>query len=212
MKSLFWKIILLLFALGVGGYALSFLDFRPRSILQTKGDLTQQAWYRVLFYTHVLAGGLALIIGGIQWLTLRRQRIHPSHIWLGKGYLIACGLSGVAAVAISFFATGGWIAASGFFLLGVSWLFTTFSGYRMIRLRQVLLHRRWMIRSFALTMAAVTLRIYLPLMLISGLPFERAYLWISWLCWVPNLLVAEWLILPRLAPLPPVYTSASAEN
>src|SRR5260370_20371385 len=58
-----------------------------------------------------------------------------------------------------------------------------------------------MIRSYALTLAAVTLRIYLPASQIAGIPFPDAYQTISWLCWVPNLVVAEWWILrSRLAP------------
>ena len=51
-----------------------------------------------------------------------------------------------------------------------------------------------MIRSYALTLAAVTLRLYIPAALISGFSFEAAYPAISWLCWVPNLIVAEWII------------------
>lgn len=54
-----------------------------------------------------------------------------------------------------------------------------------------------MIRSYALTLAAVTLRIYLPLSQLAGVPFGDAYQVISWLCWVPNLVVAEWVVLRR---------------
>jgi len=52
-----------------------------------------------------------------------------------------------------------------------------------------------MIRNFALTLAAVTLRIYMPVMLaVLHWPFPRTYITVSWLSWVPNLLVAEWMI------------------
>ena len=52
-----------------------------------------------------------------------------------------------------------------------------------------------MIRNFALTLAAVTLRNYMPLMLLAfGPSFRQSYVTVSWLCWVPNLLVAEWLV------------------
>jgi hypothetical protein len=61
------------------------------------------------------------------------------------------------------------------------------------------LHRRWMIRSYALTLAAVTLRIYLPASMLLGIPFPVAYPAIAWLCWVPNLLVAQWMIGSRPA-------------
>jgi hypothetical protein len=55
-----------------------------------------------------------------------------------------------------------------------------------------------MIRNFSLTFAAVTLRIYVPLSIALGIPFEQAYPAIAWLCWVPNLAVAEWALVPRI--------------
>ena len=48
-----------------------------------------------------------------------------------------------------------------------------------------------MIRSFSLTFAAVTLRLYLPIGIVSGLTFEQIYVATAWISWVPNLLVAE---------------------
>src|SRR5690606_4566607 len=44
---------------------------------------------------------------------------------------------------------------------------------------------------FALTLAAVTLRICLPASMLAGLPYEAAYRAIAWLCWVPNLVAAR---------------------
>lgn len=52
-------------------------------------------------------------------------------------------------------------------------------------------HRAWMIRSFALTFAAVTLRLYLPLAALLSINFIDAYRAISFLAWVPNLAVVE---------------------
>jgi hypothetical protein len=52
-----------------------------------------------------------------------------------------------------------------------------------------------MIRNFALSLAAVTLRNELPLMLFAlHWSFHVSYITVSWLCWVPNLLIAEWMI------------------
>jgi hypothetical protein len=50
-----------------------------------------------------------------------------------------------------------------------------------------------MIRSAALTLAAVTLRLYLPFLAMS-MGFELGYSLVAWLCWVPNILFAEWLL------------------
>jgi len=92
----------------------------------------------------------------------------------------------------------------------VLWLTSTGIAYRHIRARNQPAHRRWMIRSYALTFAAVTLRIYLPLSQVYGIPFEPAYQTIAWMCWVPNLVVAEWIILRQPAPSPIADTARAA--
>jgi Predicted membrane protein (DUF2306) len=65
-----------------------------------------------------------------------------------------------------------------------------------------------MIRSFALTAAAITLRIYLPLLPLTGLSFSTSYRIIAWACWVPNLFVAEWILRYQRSsePEPSTYT------
>jgi hypothetical protein len=73
----------------------------------------------------------------------------------------------------------------------VAWIGTTAYAWRLAVARRFVEHRRWMVRSFALTFAAVTLRLYLPIAPIMGWDFMVAYRAISILCWVPNLIVAE---------------------
>ncbi len=51
------------------------------------------------------------------------------------------------------------------------WLYTGAQAYLSIRRRDVVAHRRWMIRNYALTFAAVTLRLELGLLQVSGLNF-----------------------------------------
>ena len=54
-------------------------------------------------------------------------------------------------------------------------------------------------RNYALTLAAVTLRIELPLLqMAGGMTFDQAYATIAWMCWIPNLVLAEWLFVERL--------------
>ena len=87
-------------------------------------------------------------------------------------------------------------------MLAITWLITTAMAYLRVRQGDIVRHRMWMVRSYALTLAAVTLRIYLPITQIKGIPFESAYPVIAWMCWVPNLLLAEWLVLPIMARRP----------
>jgi hypothetical protein len=54
-----------------------------------------------------------------------------------------------------------------------------------------------MIYSYAACFAAVTLRLWLPLLVIGFGDFIKAYTVVAWLCWVPNILVA-YLIVRKL--------------
>jgi uncharacterized membrane protein len=117
------------------------------------------------------------------------------HRTFGKGYVLAVMVSGTSGLYISIFASGGIVAALGFALLAVAWLYTTIRAYSSIRNRTISKHREWMTRSYALCFAAVTLRVYLPLStFLMGIDFIHAYRAIAWLCWIPNLLLAEIII------------------
>jgi hypothetical protein len=98
----------------------------------------------------------------------------------------------------------GWITVVilGSGVAAISWFGTTIAAYRAVRRRDLISHRRWMLRSCALTFAAVTLRVYLPFSEILGLPFGPSYQVISWLCWVPNLLLVEQFLVPRSHMIP----------
>jgi hypothetical protein len=92
------------------------------------------------------------------------------------------------------FSFGGTISHLGFGLLAVMWIFTGYKAYSSIIHKMIVSHYHWMIVNFALTFAAVTLRIGLGIGFGSGIPFETFYPYLTWICWVPNLLVALMII------------------
>jgi len=143
------------------------------------------------FYVHIGAGTTALLIGPWQFLASLRRRAPGVHRVMGTIYVLACLAGGVAALLIAPGSNGGWVAASGFMTLAVLWLLTTGMAISAILDRRVADHRRWMRRSFALTLAGVTLRLYLPLAFVGAVPFATAYAAIAWICWVPNLWLAD---------------------
>lgn len=202
MKILKW-IVFAFLAISVGLYPIIYLLIKARfGLLLSKSDelLASQLW-NVAFCQHIIFGGIALLTGWSQFSTKLRNKYLNTHRVLGKVYVTVCLLSGGAALYLAFYATGGWIASLGFGGLAVSWLYTTTKAFLSIRQKQINQHHAWMIRSYALTWAAVMLRIYLPLSQIAQIDFIDAYRVIAWLCWVPNLLTAEWIIsrmrLPR---------------
>jgi hypothetical protein len=113
---------------------------------------------------------------------------------MGRAYLgIGVLLGGLSGLYVAAFAFGGLVAKLGFFCLAVLWLYTGLRAFLAIRRNDVTEHRKWIARNFSLTLAAITLRIYLAASMIAGIPFALAYPVIAWLAWVPNLLVAGWV-------------------
>jgi uncharacterized membrane protein YozB (DUF420 family) len=106
-------------------------------------------------------------------------------------YVAAVVVDGLSALVLAPRSQGGMVAHLGFGTLGALWLATTLLAWRAIRARRQAVHRRWMLRSYALTLAAVTLRLYLPVAISAGVPFDDAYRVIAWACWMPNLVVLE---------------------
>jgi uncharacterized membrane protein len=146
---------------------------------------------------HLAGGAVAIIFGAFQVNSRLRAKFLPAHRWLGRAYLVAVVVSGVGGLILARNSDGGLVGHFGFAMLAVCWLFATLNAYRHIRAGDIITHRAWMYRSYALTLAAVTLRIYLPLFQVAGYGFDVAYPLISWIAWVPNLLIVEWFVLTR---------------
>jgi len=144
---------------------------------------------------HVSGGAVALFVGAFQMNAGLRARFLQIHRWLGRVYVVAVLVGGLGGLGMATRSQGGLVTHIGFGLLAVLWLATTAAAYRQIRRGDQANHRRWMLRSYALTFAAVMLRVYLPIALAAGVPFIDAYQAIAWACWVPNLLVVEWWLL-----------------
>jgi hypothetical protein len=107
----------------------------------------------------------------------------------------AAFFSSLAGICMGFFATGGIISILGFVSLGIVWLVTTMMGWFTAKKHDYVAHEDWMIFSFAACFAAVTLRIWLPILICMHQgDFIPAYHLVAWLCWVPNILVAFWIV------------------
>lgn len=155
---------------------------------------------------HVAGAATALLLSPLQLLPSVRRRARLHRV-LGRVYVAGCTLGGVSGLALAWGTSAGPIAVAGFGVLAVLWLFTTTAGWLRAMQGRLAAHRAWMLRSFALTFAAVTLRLYLGALPLLPIAFVDGYRAIAFLCWVPNLLVAELLLrrdaterVPRRAP------------
>lgn len=150
------------------------------------GNLFARPWLAV----HVAGAATALLVVGFQLLpALRRRR--AIHRWLGRIYGTACIVGGLAGLRLAFGTTAGAFAGLGFGILALLWIYATTQGWRLAREGRFDEHRVWMIRSFAMTFAAVTLRLYLPIAPMLGYDFMDGYRLTAWVSWIPNLIVAE---------------------
>jgi len=185
--------LLYFLALGVAAYAIFSYGFLPLGTLVHPDIKASFLAHPYGIYIHAFASVIALAIGPFQFSANRRKNHLDFHRWLGRIYLIIGVLvGGLAGLYMSQYAFGGLIAKLGFATLAILWIYTGLRAYLAIRQGHIEEHRKWMVRNFSLTFAAVTLRLYLPVSTAMGVEFAVAYPFITWLCWVPNLMFAEW--------------------
>lgn len=186
--------VFFLLGLALAGNALSYFNFDPHySFLRLKQSAIATGWYLPAYYSHVLVGGLILVAGFVQlspsfgrrWMSLHR----------GLGYLYVMGIlffSAPGGLIMSFFIGRGPIVQASFVVQASLWFWFTAMAFDRIRKGDVPAHRQWMWRSFSLTLAAITLRIYIYICsFFVDLSTPLAYGVLSWASWLPNLLIVE---------------------
>lgn len=195
MKKALWILFGLLATL-VGLYPIIYFLFdRTFGLLGTKtAELLSDTLWNITFYGHITLGGLALLIGWLQFSRKLRTKNIGLHRSIGKIYVVAVLISGLCSLYIAIHATGGLISVTGFFSLGMIWLTTTLLAFNAIKKGNVQLHQKLMIYSYAACFAAVTLRIWLPILVATMDTFNEAYRIVAWLCWVPNIIVAYLIV------------------
>jgi len=193
----FLRWLVLLSSLGVVGYSVfAYFGLTPGSTVHPAMKAAY-ADHPTRILLHVGFSAVALAVGPLQFFPglRRRARLHRALGYVYFGSVVIGGLSGLAT---AFIAYGGLVSRAGFGLLALAWLTSAAAALAAIRRRDFAGHEVWVTRCFALTYAAVTLRIYLGLFFAAGLDFDAFYPVVAWLCWVPNLLVVDWLgVRPR---------------
>jgi uncharacterized membrane protein YozB (DUF420 family) len=188
----------LFFGLGVALSlsSLRYINFDPTyGFLSLKQAAIDTGWYLPAYYAHVLVSALILVIGFFQVSNIGRKWIRV-HRWLGRVYV--SGILMFAApgglVMSLFINRGPWVLYS-FLIQAGLWFVFTLLALRRILVRDIIAHREWMWRSFALACAAITLRIYIYIFsFFTDLSQPGAYAMIAWASWVGNIVVVEALI------------------
>jgi len=190
-KKIFW-VLFGFFSITIGLYPLKYFLMNGKvGILNAKPEwlLNHVVWY-IAFYIHIVLGGISLLVGWLQFSAKLRSRNVKIHRYIGKIYVVSALFSSFSGSYIALFADGGFWASLGFSCLGIIWFCTTLMAYLTIWNQQIVKHRVLMIYSYAACFAAVTLRIWLPILILIIGHFNTAYIIVAWLSWIPNLFVA----------------------
>lgn len=186
-----WSVVMILSALYIASEAARYFWLPPERYPFPLQRETYQG-HGLVMLTHIGAGIVALLVGALQFAPglKHRRRLHRA---TGSVYCAAVAVGGLAGLKASGFAFGGVSNTVAFGLMSSVWLLTTAMALWSIACGQVSAHQRWMKRSYAITLAAVTLRIELGLLIfLGGLSFRETYLIVPWTSWVLNLLIVEW--------------------
>lgn len=193
------------------------LQIAALSLLMYLGDqeaapppILANAFANPFLLIHAVAGSVALVVGPLQFVRPLRARFPLVHRLTGLVYVAACAVSVPAAFMLALGSTAGPLAGAGFGVLAMLLTLCTFVGLHKAVRQRFSAHREWMIRSYALTGAAVTLRLMLLATGLAGLDFEQSYLAIAWLSWIANLGLAETYIRSRRLKGATNYTPALA--
>jgi hypothetical protein len=170
---------------------------RHVDFLMTKQLVYHLQLWRVSFYTHVFVSILVLLTGLLQFSWYLLKKYPGVHRTSGKIYvLIVLLFSGPSGLLMGFYANGGLPARISFVILATLWIAVTWMGWRYALQNNWQKHAAMLIRSYALTLSAITLRFYAFLIGIFHIPLHpvNRYILISWLSWTLNLLIAEAII------------------
>ncbi len=161
---------------------------------ELSGSVVIPGWQGVndtILYIHIVTAIPPLLLGLAAFSATLRRASARSHRWIGTIYCVGIWVSAISGFLLATANDHGLFARLGFATLAIVWFVTTYMAYIKARRKQFPSHRQWIIRSYAITLAVVSVR---PMFMIEppfGLDYDSWYQIVTWLCWMPNLLIAE---------------------
>jgi hypothetical protein len=166
------------------------------AFLQIKQDYIHILPWRIAFFVHVFSSMFVLVAGFTQFSPYLLSNYKKWHRVIGKLYVIdILFITGPASFIMSLLANGGISSRIAFTTLAILWMGTTAKAWQSAMAKQFTAHKEWMMRSYALTLSALTLRAWkwLLIALFHLRPLD-AYMIVAWMGFVPNILFTEWMI------------------
>lgn len=197
ISSVIWIGAIVLFCWLMIGLTIPYLTFTyDVDFLLTKQKIIHLKHWRYAFNLHILFSILTLIAGLTQfsnYVLKKQKRLHKimGYVYVFDVLLIA----GPSGLIMAYYANGTTLAKSSFIILSLLWIaFTAFAIIKIYK-KDLIEHQKWMIRSYALTLSAISLRLMaLIFPHFFHLSAHTEYATIAWLSWTINLVIAESII------------------
>ena len=195
LQVLFWLPVTV-FSLLLIYNTLPYFSFSKEfDFIQERILLFQNKVYNACFYIHIFAGMFCIGAALIQFSRYILKKKKAIHVWSGRIYVfVVLVLGAPTGLFMSFFAKGSFWERALFMFMAVFWFYTTLKGLTTILKKNVLAHKIWMIRSYAMAMTAVTFRVYHIIFYLLDWDHLANYELSLWISVIGNMLVAEWLI------------------
>ena len=176
---------------------LSYSFFRDDvQFLLLKIDYLNNKIWKTAFYIHVFSAVIALFAGFTQFSADFLKYNKKLHRIFGKIYVWnILVINFPTAMILAIYANGGLIGKTAFVILDILWFYFTYVAFICALKKDFINHRYNMIRSYALTFSAITLRLW-KIIILAFFAVDPAILYTiqSWLGFLPNLIVAELII------------------
>ncbi len=166
------------------------------AFLRLKEEEIKLIHYQIAFFTHVYSSIFVLIVGSIQFSKYIRTRFTFIHKAFGKLYItLLLLLASPSGLVMGYYGNGGFYSQLSFCLLAVLWFYFTLMAFIKIKSKNIIAHKNYMILSYALTLSAISLRLFKWIIVNTiALPPMDTYKIVVWLGWLFNLAVAMFII------------------
>jgi Predicted membrane protein (DUF2306) len=165
------------------------------TFIRERSFLFESSMYNTCFYMHIAAGALCIATALIQFSRYILKNSKAIHRISGKVYVaVVLFLGAPTGLYMAFFAKGSFWERALFVFMAGWWFITTLYGLSTIHKRNIVAHKIWMMRSYAMAMTAVTFRVYHLLFYVMGWDHLENYEISLWISVIGNMLFAEWII------------------
>ncbi len=195
VKIFFWVPLIFFSCLLVYNTLPYFSFHKEFSFIQERRLLFQLPIYSFCFYTHIAAGSFCILSAILQFSHYLLKKQTAIHVWSGRLYVFVVLIIGApTGMFMAFFAKGSDMERALFMVMAIIWFYTTARGLQTVLEKNILAHKQWMMRSYAMAMTAVTFRIYHIFFYAIGWSHLENYEISLWISVIGNIVFAETII------------------